>query len=80
MANRTMNDRLQALEARGFDASEPFGGRWNMQSIAVRCSACDARVINGTACHETGCPHAVHECNGCNELIPVRQKYCEECA
>lgn len=45
----------------------------------VRCENCDALVINGTPAHETGCPSAMHECAGCNEVIPQRHRYCESC-
>jgi hypothetical protein len=67
---------LHTLRSLGFDHSAhiPFTRRYT-----VRCSQCQALVINGTPTHETGCPHAVHECKGCNNLIPVRQKYCEDC-
>lgn len=39
----------------GFDRSEhvPFTKQYRIQ-----CSRCEALVINGVACHETGCPHA----------------------
>ncbi len=48
---------VQRLRDRGFDLSEavPYASRWH-----VRCSQCEALVINGLACHETGCPNA-HE-------------------
>jgi hypothetical protein len=70
---------LDHLHALGFDLSQSFGKRWNMKSIAVRCSCCEALVINGVPCHETGCSNAVHECAGCNALVPMRIRYCEEC-
>lgn len=60
----------QLLHARGFDLS--VGRR-------VRCSQCEAMVINGISCHETGCPNRVHECAGCNALIKSG-KYCADCA
>jgi hypothetical protein len=68
---------LSTLRALGFDASKhvPFTGTYS-----VRCSCCNALVINGRPAHEHGCPHARHECNGCNALIPVRQRYCADCA
>lgn len=39
----------------GFDRAEhiPFTKRYH-----IGCSQCEALVINGIACHETGCPHA----------------------
>lgn len=45
----------------------------------VSCDSCQAAQINGIYCHESGCPNAVHECAGCNTLIPVNAKYCPEC-
>jgi hypothetical protein len=46
--------RLQQLIDQGFDRSSiiPFEGRWR-----VRCSQCEALVINGTPTHERGCPN-----------------------
>jgi len=44
---------MEELVAQGFDrCTETDGG------VHVRCSACAALVINGVACHETGCPNA----------------------
>lgn len=45
----TLND----LHVAGFDLSVTGSG-----SIHVRCSQCRASVVNGVACHETGCPNA----------------------
>jgi len=46
--------RVASLRAQGFDLSEavPFEARWR-----VRCSGCEALVINGTPTHERGCPN-----------------------
>jgi hypothetical protein len=68
--------KLATLFALGFDESAhvPF-----TKQFKVRCSQCEALVINGVPCHETGCPHATHECAGCSNIIPERQKYCEDC-
>lgn len=67
---------LQTLRLFGFTESShiPFTRQYR-----VRCSSCNALVINGTPCHETGCPEAMHECNGCNAIIPTGQRYCEDC-
>ena len=71
-----MSITIGQLEQQGFDASiEVSGG-----SIRVRCSQCEAMVINGVACHERGCPNETHECFECETLIPKRQRYCEDCA
>ena len=67
---------LNDLRARGFDQSY----RIRTGVYRPKCSQCEALVINGLACHETGCPHEVHECSGCNALVPVQQRYCENCA
>ena len=71
----TTKERLASLHARGFDDSYIVRGG----IIKVRCSQCAALVISGIAAHETGCTNARRECSGCNAIIPIRQKYCEEC-
>jgi hypothetical protein len=69
---------LDDFHARGFDRSAHTFGRPNL--ISVACSQCQSLVVNGTATHERGCPNAMHECNGCNALVPMRVRYCEDCA
>ena len=49
---------LQSLRKAGFDYSEYDRRRGTYN---VQCSQCEALVINGVACHETGCPNAVKE-------------------
>jgi len=51
-----LGPRLRSL---GFDRStytrdphDPTQGSWR-----VRCSQCEALVINGCPCHESGCPN-----------------------
>jgi hypothetical protein len=48
-----MKSKVQKLRDLGFDLSErvPFQG-WT-----VKCSQCEALVINGYPAHEQGCPH-----------------------
>ena len=58
----------------GFDLSTATRG-----GARVRCSQCEALVINGMPSHERGCPNATHECAGCNARVPVNVKYCEDC-
>jgi hypothetical protein len=72
----TKSRALRALFAYGFDKSKhiPFTKHYR-----IGCSQCQALAVNGTATHERGCPNAVHECRGCNTLVPMRQKYCEDC-
>ncbi len=48
-----MSKLVQMLNERGFD--ESYKSRDG--AVRVRCSQCDALVINGTPCHETGCPN-----------------------
>ena len=71
-------DRLMAL---GFDLSSQWSKRIGVQGkdFTVRCSQCQACTINGVPCHETGCTNARHECQGCDTLIGVRDRYCEDC-
>lgn len=67
--------RLHSLRAQGFDQSY----RVRTGQYRVACSQCEALVINGMACHETGCSHDRHECAGCNALIPINQHWCHDC-
>ena len=72
--------RLDQLKAQGFDRSIR-AGRVGLESIHVACSQCQAAVINGLPCHESGCPAATHACLACDAQIPTRQRYCsEECS
>lgn len=66
---------LAVLRARGFDCSY-----WTGSAYRVKCSQCEALVVNGTATHEIGCPNAVHECVGCSSLIPLSARYCGDCS
>lgn len=72
-----MKNRLPSVLAQGFDRSTHTFGRPNL--ISVACSQCQALVINGVPCHETGCPNIVHECRGCNAIVPRRGMYCADC-
>lgn len=69
-------DRLDTL---GFDESMLLPRQNGKRAAWVKCSQCEAMVINDIPAHETGCPNATHECDGCNEIVPARQKYCEDC-
>ena len=49
--NRTGDNlRHAGFDQTRFDHSEKV--------YRVRCSQCEAAVINGVACHETGCPNS----------------------
>lgn len=45
-----LDQRIQELEALGFDACGPL----DTGGIRVGCTQCEALVIQGTPCHETG--------------------------
>jgi len=64
---------ITALKQMGFDNS-----RKGLNAIDVLCSQCNALVINGIACHETGCPNTKYQCKGCYEYIDY-QGYCSDC-
>lgn len=71
--------RLDRLKAQGFDRSVR-AGRVGLESIHVACSQCEALVINGVPCHETGCRNTIAFCAGCDARIPARARYCAECS
>ena len=57
MADETKQKRSRTgdhLRAQGFDLTRKERGS---DYYHVRCSQCEALVINGVACHETGCPN-----------------------
>jgi hypothetical protein len=79
----TTQDLLADLEARGFDRCEPIGrddyGQFK-RGVRVRCSQCEALVINGIACHETGCPHdRRYQCGECGSEYHDRQDAADCC-
>lgn len=76
----TLRDFNRIVEL-GFDKSSiPARARRDgTRPIRVACSRCESLVINGMATHEHGCPNATAECRGCDAVIPIRQRYCQEC-
>ena len=60
---------VRSLVEQGFDRS--FAELFR-PGATVRCSRCDARTINGTPCHEHGCPNRVATCRECGNLDPER--------
>lgn len=46
---------LQILREQGFDKACYMKG---LKAYSVRCSQCEALVLNGIPCHEIGCPNA----------------------
>lgn len=72
--------RIEELQAKGFDNSEPSASEPGYIDIA--CSQCAALVICGVPCHETGCPNALpYECFQCG-CTPVKYKnsVCTDCS
>jgi len=59
----------------GFDRSDSDGTH-----VSVKCSQCAALVINGTPCHERGCPNRTKECAECETRIPHYRHLCDGCA
>lgn len=51
----SVEDRLEDLHEQGFDYSEIDED--DPERISVRCSQCNALVINGLPSHEFGCPN-----------------------
>ncbi len=54
--NMTRDERLavvRSLRRQGFDETKS-----SPASIRPKCSQCQALVIQGVACHETGCPRS----------------------
>lgn len=50
------------------------------KGVTVRCSQCQALVVCNVPIHESGCPNDTRECRGCNNRVPARQSYCDDCA
>lgn len=68
---------LQRLRQLGFDRSHhiPF-----TKHYSVKCSQCEALVVNGVPTHERSCPNATKECKGCNAELPMNgPAYCKDC-
>lgn len=74
-----LDERVQEIEALGFDRTTYDS---DAGTIRVRCSQCEALVVNGVPCHETGCRNATRECCGCTNRIPALRfrRFCEECS
>jgi hypothetical protein len=47
---------VERLQEQGFDQTTADG-----KYVRPRCSQCQVLVINGIACHETGCPNIVRD-------------------
>lgn len=54
----------QDLRDLGFEDSKEDAGY-----LKVRCHSCEALVIQGHPCHETGCPEQRVECRECGSLM-----------
>lgn len=78
MARHTISlaERIARLTAQGFTATPTDSGRY----LRVRCSQCDALVINNVATHERGCPNRPrHQCD-CADCVDARERGCQCCA
>jgi hypothetical protein len=71
---RNANALVEDWKTLGFDMSARDG-----RSARIGCSQCDATLINGAPCHETGCPNQTFECKGCNAQVERRGAYCADC-
>jgi hypothetical protein len=71
----TTNQILDRLTSLGFDRLTVD----DAHKITVRCSQCDATVINAVACHEHHCPNQTFTCRGCDTPVRRRGAYCEDC-
>jgi hypothetical protein len=89
--NRATADIVLAeLERRGFDLctiedrddDSTIDAADRRYMVDVRCSQCEALVISGVACHETGCPNArPYDCFDCGcEPVKYKHSVCESCA
>lgn len=59
---------------------------FGFKHASIRCDSCEALTINGTFCHELGCPEAWRdipaECDECGCNFPrdhKAQRVCAEC-
>ena len=71
----TPEDKLALLQQYGFDSSNIDAGK-----VYVGCSQCAPSIINGTPCHEKGCPNKSGECRECGTTTPRGETVCEDCA
>lgn len=69
---------LTHLHSLGFDRSAK--DRHSIRQLSVKCSQCEALVINGTPTHETRCPNTPVECRECGQLYTSRQEAAACCA
>jgi len=68
---------LEQLIEMGFDASTM--ANFAQGVLKVGCYQCEASFINGTPCHEHGCPNQMNECAECETLIKKGYRLCESC-
>jgi hypothetical protein len=73
----TTNQRIAHLVSLGFDLTERHKG--SRHCLRIKCSQCRAFTVNGVPCHERGCRNEMKECDGCGNIVPRNQKYCQDC-
>lgn len=83
MAHTKIDNQVAQLHRQGFDRAYHvimgrIAGR-RVHAARVRCSQCEALVINGVPAHEAGCPNTVHECRGCTASVVRAGTYCQDC-
>jgi hypothetical protein len=59
MAKSDLAKLAADVRRQGFDKSYVMTDAEGDKSVKVGCSQCEALVISGTPCHETGCPNTV---------------------
>jgi hypothetical protein len=72
MKNKLIPIKKNAIAA-GFDESyikDKF--------VKIKCSQCNALVLQGIACHEDHCPNTKYRCRGCYTWIEY-YGYCQDC-
>lgn len=67
-----LHTQLEQRQAEGFDRSYISSAEY----ITIRCSQCDALVIQGRACHEIGCPNRRVPCPECGDMLS-RDRACD---
>ena len=65
-----LHTQLEQRQAEGFDRSYVSSAEY----VTIRCSQCDALVINGHACHEMGCQNRRIACPECGDMLPLLQR------
>jgi hypothetical protein len=87
LTRRKVGEKLSESETLEFSTFKMAkAAAFGYKHVTLRCDSCQAAVIQGVFCHETGCPEAWHdsvsECEECGcDFSPVerRQRVCNDC-